>query len=134
MDDCVFCKIVKGEIPCYKIYENKDVLAFLDIENDVPGHTLVIPKKHLSDLDACDDDVFAKVLLASKKIVKHFLSLGYEGVNLVSNCKESSGQIVKHFHVHIFPRKTNDGAKLTMQPAKQKTSLELMAEKLRFED
>ena len=134
MDTCIFCKIVRGEIPCYKIYENKDVLAFLDIENDVPGHTLIIPKKHLTDLDSCDEKTYQKVLSTAKKLTKHFLCLGFDGVNLVSNCKEASGQIVQHFHIHLFPRKTNDEAKLTMQPAKQKETLETVAKKLRLED
>ena len=62
MADCIFCKIIKGEIPCYKIYENKEVFAFLDIENDVPGHTLVVPKKHVSDLDSCDEKTYQNVM------------------------------------------------------------------------
>ena len=134
MADCIFCKIIKGEIPCYKIYENKEVFAFLDIENDVPGHTLVVPKKHVSDLDSCDEKTYQNVMSTAKKLASHFLSLGFDGVNLVSNCKESSGQTVKHFHVHIFPRNSNDGAKLVMQKAKQKVDLETISKELRLED
>ena len=134
MADCIFCKIIKGEIPCYKIYENKEVFAFLDIENDVPGHTLVVPKKHVSDLDSCDEKTYQNVMSASKKLASHFLSLGFDGVNLVSNCKESSGQTVQHFHVHLFPRNANDGAKLIMQKAKQKVDLETISKELRLED
>lgn len=134
MTDCIFCKIIKGEIGCFKIYEDSDVFAFLDIENDVPGHTLVVPKKHVSDMDTCDEKTFKKVMLASKKISSHFLSLGYEGVNVATNCKEASGQAVPHFHVHIFPRMRDDGAKLEMRPASKKQTLESVAKKLRMQD
>lgn len=134
MADCIFCKIIKGEIPCYKIYENKEVFAFLDIENDVPGHTLIVPKKHVCDLDSSDEKTYQKVMSTAKKLANHFLSLGFDGVNLVSNCKESSGQTVQHFHVHLFPRKANDGAKLVMQKAKQKVDLETISKELRLED
>lgn len=132
MQDCIFCKIVKGDVPCYKIYEDKDIIAFLDIANDVPGHTLVLPKKHVLDLDDCDEILYKKVMLTCKKISRHYLKKGFEGVNLVSNCKPCSGQEVSHFHVHIIPRKENDGAKLDLTPANKKENLEKLVKKLRI--
>ena len=134
MEDCIFCKIVKGEIGCYKIYETKTVLAFLDIANKAPGHTLVIPKKHVKDLDECDEKLFQEVMSVAKKLSSHYLQKGFDGVNVVSNCKPASGQEVLHFHVHVIPRKQDDGASLILTPATQKANLEEIAKKLRLED
>ncbi len=129
---CVFCSIVKGDIPSYKIYEDENFLAFLDISNDVEGHTLVIPKQHFIDLDECPDDYYIKLMLLVKKISKHFLNLGYSGINIVSNCKKDAGQEIEHFHVHIFPRKKADGAKLVMHEAIVKSDLNEISKKLRM--
>ena len=130
--DCVFCKIVKGEIPCYKIYEDDDVLAMLDIAADVEGHTLVLPKVHAADINECDAQTYQKVMLASKKIVDHFLKLGYDGANVVVNCKRAAGQEVPHLNVHVFPRKDNDGVKIKVEHPQNKLNLEDIAKKLRL--
>ena len=130
--DCIFCKIVKGEIPCYKIYEDDDVLAMLDIAADVEGHTLVLPKSHAADLDECDEQTYKKVMLASKKIANHFLSQGFDGVNMVVNCKSAAGQEVPHLHVHLFPRKNGDNVKIKVDHPQVKLNLEDVAKKLRL--
>ena len=110
MKDCIFCKIVSGEIPCYKIYENENVLAFLDVAKDAIGHTLVIPKKHTENILNCDSETLAEVFDVAQKISKHFVeSCGFDGVQVINNCGESAGQTVMHFHVHIVPRKHGDG-------------------------
>lgn len=118
MKDCIFCKIANGEIPSYKIYEDDDVLAFLDISNDVYGHTLVIPKKHHADMNACDKKVFVQVMEVTKKIAKHYVEdCGFEGFNILNNCGTVADQSIMHFHMHIFPRKTNDNVAVSTKMA-----------------
>ncbi len=106
---CIFCKIINGSIPSKKVYEDKDVLAILDISQATKGHTLVIPKKHyenILDIDSKDYlAVMDKVRELSKKIVTN---LGAEGANILNNCNEVAGQSVMHFHVHIIPRYKKD--------------------------
>lgn len=110
MEECIFCKIIKGEIPCYKIYEDKYTLAFLDIANDIEGHTLVIPKKHCKNILDCSQEELARVFTTVKKVAKYYVDdCGYDGVNIL-NCNNSeAGQTVFHFHIHIYPRKSKDG-------------------------
>lgn len=131
---CIFCSIIKGEIPCHKIYEDDRVLAFLDISNDVMGHTLVVPKTHVSDMHECSNEEFLYVLEKAKVLVGHFIKLGFDGANIVINCKPAAGQEVGHLHVHVIPRKKGDGAKLTMQPASEKFELREIAKKLEVKD
>ena len=110
MENCLFCKIVNGDIPCHKIYEDDDVLAFLDITNDPEGHTLVVPKVHATNMFDCDAEVFKKVSGAVQKISKHYRDIGYaQGINVYINNEKAAGQEVMHLHVHILPRKENDG-------------------------
>lgn len=130
--DCIFCKIIAGRIPCYKLYEDDETLVFLDISKDVDGHCLVIPKSHVSDMETCDEKLYLKVMAVAKKMTNHFISLGYDGANLVTNCKAAAGQEVGHFHVHVYPRKEGDGARLVMNKALEVTELEKIAEKLRL--
>ena len=110
---CIFCKIINGDIPSKKVYEDKDVLAILDISQATKGHTLVIPKKHYDNILSINEDdylaVMKKVKELSNKIVKN---LGAEGVNILNNCNEVAGQSVMHFHVHIIPRYKKDDLKL----------------------
>lgn len=107
--DCIFCKIVAGEIPCKKVYEDNDVLAFLDISGDYKDHTLVIPKRHCTnilDASSCKLTACAKAL---NKISNTYIQKGYHGVNVFNNSGECSGQSVMHLHFHIIPRKNGDG-------------------------
>lgn len=100
--DCIFCKMVKGEIPVYKIYEDDKVIAFLDINPDSDGHTLIIPKKHFTDLDDIDLDTLTSINIASKKIKKLLEEkLGCIGLSLLQN--NGSAQEVKHYHMHLKP-------------------------------
>jgi histidine triad (HIT) family protein len=112
MADCIFCKIIKGEIPCSKIYEDKDVLAFLDIMPITKGHTLVVPKKHSENIfDIGEKELYA-VMKAVKKLapaVKEAVSA--DGINIGINNNKAAGQLVPHAHVHIIPRKEGDGLK-----------------------
>ena len=101
----VFCKIVNGEIPCYKIYEDDDVLAFLDISQVTKGHTLVIPKKHYDNFLAVPKETMHKVMDVAQRIGQIAIKfLGAKGVNILTNCYPAAGQTVNHFHVHVIPR------------------------------
>jgi histidine triad (HIT) family protein len=112
MEDCIFCKIAKGEIPSYKVYEDDSVLAFLDINPDVVGHTLVIPKKHVRwvwDLEDADyTDLMLKVKTVALAISKSFDT---EWVT-----EDIVGLDVPHVHIHIMPRKIGDGLHIFSKP------------------
>ena len=108
--DCVFCKIISGDIPSFKIYEDEYTLAFMDIAKDVDGHIVVIPKAHIKSILDCDVETLNHLMLTVKKIADHLVdNCGYDGVNLLNASDESAGQSVPHFHIHIIPRKNNDG-------------------------
>ena len=135
MKDCLFCKIIKGEVPSYKIYEDDNVYAFLDIANDVYGHTLVIPKKHYDNMMDCPDRTLGKIITSVKKIGNHFVSdCGFEGYNIFNNNGKSAEQAVMHLHFHIFPRKSDDGVKISQDFGKQTKELEEIAKELYFEN
>lgn len=105
MEKDIFCKIIDGEIPCYKLYEDEDVLAFLDISQVTKGHALVISKKHYDNFLATPQDVMHKVMDVAQRIGQVEISmLGAKGVNILTNCYEGAGQSVRHFHVHVIPR------------------------------
>jgi len=110
MDECIFCRIVRGEIPCYKVYEDKDTLAFLDVQPHAQGHTVVIPKKHVVrvfDLTEAQTKGFMADVVQAMKRVQEVLDP--DGFNVGWNQNTAGGQVVPHLHVHIFPRYTNDG-------------------------
>jgi len=108
--DCIFCKIISGEIPSYKIYEDDMVYAFLDIACDSYGHTLVIPKKHCVNALDCDDEYLAACISAVKKKGNHYVEdCGFDGINILNASGESAQQSVFHLHFHIIPRKADDG-------------------------
>ena len=106
---CVFCRIVHNEIPSLKIYEDEHTLVFMDIAEDVDGHMLAVPKKHVKNILDCDTETLHHLMDTVQKVSKHLIECGYEGVNLLNASDESAGQSVAHFHIHIIPRKTNDG-------------------------
>ncbi len=108
--DCVFCKIVSGDIPSFKVYEDDYTLAFMDIANDVDGHMVVIPKNHVKSILDCDEETLCHLIKTVKYVSNHCVdSCGYDGVNLLNASDESAGQSVAHFHIHIIPRKNGDG-------------------------
>ena len=110
MEECIFCKIASGEIQGLRIYENNETLAFMDIAKDVDGHILVIPKKHCKNILDCDSETLSAVMNTVKRVSNHLTeNCGYDGINLLNASDESAGQSVNHFHIHIIPRKSNDG-------------------------
>ena len=128
MKDCVFCKIVDGEIPCYKIYENDYVIAFLDIANDIYGHTLVIPKKHYENIVTCDNATLSRVIEACKKVGDHYVKdCGFDFYNILN-----VGEDIAHFHFHIFPRKKDDGEKVYPKFSGCETPLEMVCSDLKL--
>ena len=125
MNNCIFCKIIKGEIPSYKIYEDQYTYAFLDISKDVYGHTLVVPKKHYKNILDAEEETLINITKAIKKISNHYVNVcGFEGINTFNNNEECSGQSVMHLHFHIVPRKKNDGVKLFTEGSEQNINLE----------
>jgi len=113
---CVFCKIISGEIPSFKVYENEQVLAFLDIKPVHPGHTLVIPKKHAANLEEINELDLKEVILAVKKIGQMLKDrLAIPGYNVSLNNDPVAGQEISHLHFHVIPRHPNDGLKLFPQ-------------------
>ena len=111
--DCIFCKIIKKDIPSHKIYEDEDVYAFLDINPVNPGHALVIPKEHHKDLLNTPTELAQKLITVVQKITPAILeAVESDGFNLGVNCGERAGQVVFHTHLHIMPRLENDGHKL----------------------
>ncbi len=110
MNDCIFCKIIKGEIPGHKIYEDDKTYAFLDISCDSYGHTLVVPKKHCTNILDCDEADFKAVMAAVQKISRHYVDdCGFDGVNIINASGQAAQQSVFHLHMHIIPRKNDDG-------------------------
>ncbi len=110
MDDCLFCKIIKREIPSQMVYEDDKVFCFLDINPIHPGHTLVVPKNHSTQLLEMDNRDIAAVFTAAKKVAAAVVTgVQADGFNLGMNNERAAGQAVWHAHVHIIPRFSNDG-------------------------
>ena len=103
--DCIFCKIVSGQIPCFKVYEDQMTLAFADINPLAPGHTLVIPKAHLANLMEMDKAHLDAVHRTSQKVAQAMTSaLGAPGITVVQLNGRAANQVVMHYHVHLIPR------------------------------
>ena len=111
---CVFCEIIKGNIPSRKVYEDDDIIAILDIAQTTNGHTLVMPKKHYQDIETVDPEILQKLILKVQELAKKIsTNLKAEGHNILVNTNEVSGQTVHHLHFHIIPRYTvNDSIKI----------------------
>lgn len=110
-ENCIFCKIIEGKIPCAKVYEDEHVFAFLDIGQVTKGHTLVIPKIHKQDVFALTPSIAASTFAAVPKIA-NAIKVQYNpvGLNILNNNGEKAGQTVFHFHIHLIPRYgKNDG-------------------------
>ncbi len=112
-DDCIFCKILRGVIPCFKVYEDDGVLAFLDVNPVAPGHVLVIPKHHSRDILETPPEWVAKAFAGAGRVARAVQkTLNPDGINIVQANGPGAKQSVFHLHVHVIPRATDDG--LTM--------------------
>ena len=109
--DCLFCKIIAGDIPCKKVYENEQVLAFRDINPQAPVHVLLIPKKHMKNILECDGETIAAIQKAIVKVAE-LEGVTADGFRIVSNCGENGRQSVHHLHFHLL-----GGARLTEKMA-----------------
>ncbi len=111
--DCLFCKIIAGEIPCFKLFENDETLAFMDINPANEGHTLVIPKEHSRDVHAVSDAAITATVTTAKKIAAAIdKTLNPDGLNLLQCNGPAAAQSVFHFHMHVLPRSEGDELKL----------------------
>ncbi len=121
METCIFCKIIKGDIPCTKVYEDENVISFLDIAPANKGHSLVVPKEHYETLVDAPDDIINYSLKVAKKVARAMSSsLANEGFNVLINNNKVAGQLVPHVHIHIIPRFKGDGIRLNWSPKKYK--------------
>lgn len=109
--DCIFCKIIAGELPSAKVYEDDDTLAFLDIAPVVKGHALVIPKQHCSSIMDTPPEVLARTIAVVRTVARAQVdALGADGMNVTQANGQIAGQVVPHIHFHVIPRFARDGA------------------------
>lgn len=115
--DCIFCKIVAGELPASIVAEDERTISFMDINPATRGHALVIPRAHASDLLEVDADDLAAVAAAAQELARRAKdTLGAAGVNLINSCGAHAWQTVFHFHVHVIPRYAGDPLRLPWTP------------------
>lgn len=112
--DCVFCKIAKGEIDSAKIWEDNDIVVFMDINPVTKGHCLVAPKKHFESIFDIDDEILKKVIITAKKISENIKkSLNADAIRISQSNGKEAGQAIFHFHIHIIPRYKDDGVSMS---------------------
>jgi histidine triad (HIT) family protein len=115
--DCLFCKIVAGEIPSTRVREDERTIAFMDINPATRGHLLVVPREHATDLtDVAPEDLAACMAAAQQLAIEVKDKLGADGVNVLNSCGRAAWQTVFHFHVHVIPRYANDPLRLPWLP------------------
>ena len=130
--DCLFCKIIRGELPSHKVYEDEKTLAFLDIRPVNPGHALVVPKKHSLDVFEIEESQWNAVMNTVRTVALALeKSLAPTGINLAMNNRSGAGQIVFHAHVHVMPRFPNDGHELWKGRPYAEGEAQQVAEKIR---
>jgi len=129
---CIFCKIIRNELPSVRVYEDADTLALLTIEPITTGHTLVMPKTHVANVFDATPEVWATVQETVRKVAGAIeRGLGADGVNINNNNREHAGQSVDHIHIHIIPRFKGDGIALWPQHKRREDEGEPVAEKIR---
>lgn len=133
VDDCIFCKIVAGEIPAAKIYEDEYALAFLDVNPNNHGHTLVVPKTHAKNILDVSEDALTHMMPAIKKVSKAvFEGMSASGLNITMNNERPAGQVIFHLHIHVIPRFEGDGLKVwTRKTPYKNDEMEQVAKKIR---
>jgi histidine triad (HIT) family protein len=114
MSDCIFCKIIKGEIPCFKVFEDDNVLAFADINPISKGHVLIIPKRHVENMWEATEEELVTVMRTAKKLVHAIKdAINPDGVAVLQLNGKAVNQVVMHYHFHLIPRSKEEG-KLSM--------------------
>jgi len=122
-EDCLFCKFAKGEIKPEIVFENEYTMAFLDINpaGKLCGHTIIIPKKHAETIDKLDGETLKETMLVVKSLVPAIMkACKAKGINLIQNNGKEAGQLIKHVHFHLIPRKFGDGIRLDENRRKTK--------------
>ncbi len=136
MGDCIFCKIIQGEIPATKVYEDEKVLAFMDINPLNDGHTLIVPKRHAETIFEIDpQDLIATMKVAQRLAIAIKKALNSDGMIVVQLNNKAAGQMVPHLHIHLIPRWENDGlqiGKWEMKPGDME-KIKDIAEKIKKE-
>jgi histidine triad (HIT) family protein len=132
-EDCIFCKIVAGEIPAQRVDEDEHTVAFMDMNPWTRGHALVVPRAHSRNLYEVGDQDLAHAAQAAKRLaVKMRDRLGCDGVNLINSCEPAAWQTVFHLHVHVIPRYDDDPLQLPTRPREaDQDELAEVAEELR---
>jgi histidine triad (HIT) family protein len=116
--DCIFCKILAGDLPALIVDEDERTIAFMDIAPATRGHALVIPRAHSADLLSIDRDDLSAVTLAAQRLARRAQErLGADGINLLNSCGRAAWQTVFHFHVHVIPRYDDDPLRLPWVPS-----------------
>lgn len=129
---CVFCKIIRNELPSIRVYEDEDTVALLTIEPVTTGHTLVMPKQHVANVFDATPETWATVQETVRKVaVAVEKGMDADGVNINNNNREHAGQSVDHIHIHVIPRFKGDGIKLWPQHQRREDEGEPVAEKIR---
>ena len=131
--ECIFCKIINNESPAAKVYEDDEVLAFMDVNPVNKGHILVIPKKHYQSLVETPDEILRELWVAAKKVgLALKKAVGADGLNFGVNNGAAAGQVVFHTHIHVIPRFNGDGLKLWPSKQYQEDEMEKLAEKIKM--
>ena len=132
--NCIFCKIIAGEIPSSTVYEDEDFKAILDVNPASRGHVIILPKNHAPNLFELPDEEASKVMIVAKKIAKAVkAAYNCDGVNILQNNGEAAGQTVFHLHVHVIPRFTGDTDTITMgwKPMETPKDMETIVEEIK---
>ncbi len=134
MSDCIFCKIIAGDIPSATIYENDEFKVILDRFPSGEGHALILPKNHVANIFEIDPEQAGRAYALAAKLAKAMKEvLGFEHMNILQNNGTVAGQTVFHFHIHLIPRRENDGIQLTWTPTSP-TDEEIAAVKAKLEN
>ncbi len=132
MNECIFCKIINGEISAEKIYEDEKVFAFLDVRPQNKGHVLVVPKKHFANIEETSEETLCelskKIKILSPKVVE---GVGADAYNVGINNGVEAGQVIEHIHIHIIPRFHNDNLKHWLSKEYQEGEKEEVANKIK---
>lgn len=132
MTDCIFCKIIAGDIPSTKIYEDEDVYVFADIHPVNLGHSLVVPKMHFENLYSTPEGELAKIMRVAKRVaIASKEALRADGINIEMNNEPAAGQVIFHSHIHVIPRFANDGYRHWKGPERSPEEVAETAERVK---
>ena len=132
MADCIFCKILAGEIPSTTVYEDEHCKAILDVNPAARGHVIVLPKVHAADIFEIPDEALGHAMCAAKKVAIALKKAYHcDGVNIVQNNGEVAGQTVFHLHIHVIPRFAGDTVSVGWKPGEMPTDMDVIAEEIK---